>query len=35
MIIPFIIIKSRKFVALYTMGSVFTLGRLVQNKLFS
>ena len=26
MIIPFIIIKSRKFVALYTMGSIFTLG---------
>ncbi|XP_046850612.1 protein transport protein SFT2-like [Xenia sp. Carnegie-2017] len=26
MIIPFIILKSRKFVALYTMGSVFTLG---------
>ncbi|XP_028393652.1 protein transport protein SFT2-like [Dendronephthya gigantea] len=26
MLIPFIILKSRKFVALYTMGSVFTLG---------
>ncbi|CAB3990095.1 transport SFT2-like [Paramuricea clavata] len=26
MLIPFIILKSRKFVALYTMGSIFTLG---------